>query len=188
MDAKFQKDRLTLALVVNTTCTNKLKLVILYRSLHPRCFGRWLPTEYVWWFSNRTTWMTSNVFESWMMSLHVHFKSQKRKVLLNMDNFATHFLKHVDKGESFGFSTLLLSNMTIAWLPPNITSAEQPLDQGINALFKVQNKKFLKMGSLLVWFSITQLELRIIMPNVRHSIMWCSQVLREMNPSIKQNN
>ena len=32
---KIQKDCLTLALVVNTTCTNKLKPVIIYKSLCP---------------------------------------------------------------------------------------------------------------------------------------------------------
>ena len=73
---KIQKDRLTLALVVNTTCTDKLKPVIIYKSLCPRCFGRWLPTDYVWWFANQTAWMTSNVFEIWMMSLNVHFESK----------------------------------------------------------------------------------------------------------------
>ena len=30
---------------------------------------------HVWWFGNQMAWMTSNVLESWMMSLNVHFKS-----------------------------------------------------------------------------------------------------------------
>ena len=37
---KIWKDRLTLALVVNMTCTDKLKHVIIYKSLRPICFGR----------------------------------------------------------------------------------------------------------------------------------------------------
>ena len=57
--------------------------------------------------------MTSNVFKSWMMSLNVHFISQKRKVFKFMDNHATHSLRHVGKGESFGFSTLQLNNNII---------------------------------------------------------------------------
>ena len=48
-------------------------------------------------------WITSNVFEGWMMSLNVHFKSQKRKVILIMDNYVSHSLEHVGRGESFGF-------------------------------------------------------------------------------------
>ena len=58
-----KKDCLTLALVINTTCTNKLKPMIIYKSLCPRCVGGWLPTYYVWWFANQTAYMT----------LYVHF-------------------------------------------------------------------------------------------------------------------
>ena len=89
---KLQKDEISFALVVNMTCTRKLKLVIIYKSLSPRCFGRWLPTIYVWWFANKTTQMTLDVFGSWMSSLDVHFNSQERRVLLIMDNVATHAL------------------------------------------------------------------------------------------------
>ena len=69
------------------------------------------------------------------MSLNVHFKSQKWKVLLIMDNFATHPLEHVSRGESFGF--MQLSNIIIYFLPPNVTSVVQPLDQRIITSFKV---------------------------------------------------
>ena len=56
-----------------------------------------------------------------MMNLNVDFKSQKRKMLFFMDNCATHSLKHVGSGESFGFSTLQLSNIIIVvFLPPNV--------------------------------------------------------------------
>ena len=94
---KMQKDLLTLALVVNMTSTNKLKPMIFYKFLHPSCFGRWLPIDYMWWFANPMAWMTSNVFECWMMSLNV---------LLSIDNSTTHSFEHLGKGESFGFSTL----------------------------------------------------------------------------------
>ena len=57
-----------------------------------------------------------------MISMNVHFKSQRQKVLLSMGNSTTHFLEHVSRGESFGFATLLLSNNTIAFLSPYVTS------------------------------------------------------------------
>ena len=103
---KIQKDCLTLALVLNKTCTDKLKLVIICKSLCSRCFGRWLPANYVWWFANQMAWMTSHVFESWMMSLNVNFKSQKQKVLLIMNKYVTHPLEYVGRDESFGIPTL----------------------------------------------------------------------------------
>ena len=49
--------------------------------------------------------MTSYVFESWMMSVNVHFIPQKWMVFFIMDDFATHSFEHVGSGESFGFST-----------------------------------------------------------------------------------
>jgi hypothetical protein len=54
---KLQKERVTCALVVNSTRINKLKLLMIYMSKQPRCFVRWQPHEYVWWHSNKTTWM-----------------------------------------------------------------------------------------------------------------------------------
>jgi hypothetical protein len=54
---KLQKERVTLTLVVDSTGTNKLSLLMIYTSKQPRCFGRWQPHEYVWWHSNKTTWM-----------------------------------------------------------------------------------------------------------------------------------
>ena len=83
---------------VSLTGTNKLKHETIYNSLCPKCFERWLPTNYVWWFTNQMSWMTSNVFESWMLRPNVHSKSQKWKVLLIMNNYATHALKHVGGG------------------------------------------------------------------------------------------
>ena len=47
--------------------------------------------------------------------------------ILIMNKFATHPLKHVGRGESFGFSTLQLSNINIASVPLNVTSAVEPL-------------------------------------------------------------
>ena len=81
-----------------------------------------------------------------MTSLNVHLKLQKWKVLLIMDIPTTPFLKNVGRGESFGFSTLQLSNTTIAFLSPNATTVIQPLDYGIIVTFKVECKKKLWSG------------------------------------------
>jgi hypothetical protein len=81
-----------------------------------------------------------------MMSLNVHFKYQKQKVLLITGNYTTHSLKDVGRGESLSFSTLQLRNITIAFLPPNVASVVQHLDQGIIGSFKVWYQK-----KLLEW-------------------------------------
>jgi hypothetical protein len=53
-----------------------------------------------------------------------------------MDNFATHSLEDVSKGESFGFSTLHLSNIFIDFLPPNVTKSGATLGLGNNCFIQ----------------------------------------------------
>ena len=72
----------------------------------PKMLWKMVANRHVRCFANRTACMASYVFESWMMSLNVHLKSQMRKVLVIMDDYATHSLEHVGRGESFGSSTL----------------------------------------------------------------------------------
>jgi hypothetical protein len=44
-------------------------------------------------------------------------------------------------GKFHGFSTLEMNNMTLVFLPPNVTTVVQPLNQGIIVSSKIQYKK-----------------------------------------------
>jgi hypothetical protein len=57
-----------------------------------------------------------------------------------LDNASSHVVTFAKVGKSCGFSTLELSNMILVFLPPNVTSVVQPLDQGIIASSKFQYK------------------------------------------------
>ena len=59
--------------------------------------------------------------------MSLNLKSQKQKILLIMDTYPTHPPKHVGRGGSFGYSTFQLSNITIAFLPPNLTNVVRKL-------------------------------------------------------------
>jgi predicted house-cleaning noncanonical NTP pyrophosphatase (MazG superfamily) len=85
-----------------------------------------------------------------------------------MDNYATHSLKHVGRGEAFGLSTLNLRNIIIIiLLPPNVV---QPLHQAISDPFKILYKKKLLEWVLYEFHSSkTHHDLRKIMLNVRQS-------------------
>jgi hypothetical protein len=45
-----------------------------------------------------------------------------------LDNAYSHVVSFAKVGKSRGFSTLEHSNMTLVFLPPNVTSVVQPLD------------------------------------------------------------
>jgi hypothetical protein len=63
-----------------------------------------------------------------------------------LDYASSHVVRSTKVGKSCGFSTLELSNMTLVFLPPNVTSIIQPLDQSTTTSFKIQYKK-----KLLQW-------------------------------------
>ena len=74
--------------------------------------------------ANRKAWMTTAIFSSWLKKVDSQMKKQDRTILLFMDNATCHCVPPK------------LSNVTIHFLPKNVTSLIQPLDQGI-----IQNMK-----------------------------------------------
>ena len=55
-----------------------------------------------------------------------------------LDNASSHVVSFAKVDKFCGFSTLELSNMNLVFLPPNVISIVQPLDQGIIASSKIQ--------------------------------------------------
>ena len=61
----------------------------------------------------------STLFEEWVRELDVKFQKENRKIALIIDNCPAH-------------PTIAdLSNVKLIFLPPNMTSASQPMDQGV---------------------------------------------------------
>ena len=103
------------------------------------------------WVSNAKAWMTSTLFKDWVNDVNKQMRKQKRKIILFLDNATSH--TH-DK----------LSNVTLKFLPPNTTSAIQPLDQGIIravkwiiCLFCVIFTLLLRQGTFIHIFYTTKL-------------------------------
>jgi hypothetical protein len=53
-----------------------------------------------------------------------------RKIMLISDNAPTHMVQGVTPEEKHGLKVFNLSNIKVVFLPPNVTSKAQPLDQG----------------------------------------------------------
>src|SRR6266540_6309847 len=75
--------------------------------------------------------MQVSIWNEYIKKLNNRMRRQNRNILLLVDNVLTHAL----------YKTTYLTNITIKYLPPNITSHLQPYDQDIINSFKSQYQK-----------------------------------------------
>ena len=80
--------------------------------------------------------MIELIYKEYLQCLNSKMRAQGRHILLLIDNFSSHELAIQLVG---GLEGLL--NIRIAWLPPNTTSHQQPMDQGIIVSFKLQYRR-----------------------------------------------
>lgn len=132
---KASKARITIAVTANADGTEKAPLLFIGHHGKPRCFrgksGINLGFRY---YATKSAWMTTDVFQKWLIPWNSKLRLQGRHILLLLDNFAGHCQ-----------GRLSLSNITIAKFSPGMTSRVQPMDAGIIASLKVNYKRlFLK--------------------------------------------
>ncbi|KAL0021024.1 hypothetical protein WJX77_008053 [Trebouxia sp. C0004] len=83
------------------------------------------------------------VFESWIKTVNSRMASQRRHILMLMDNASSHRIVTIPLEKLQGLDSFRLSNILVVYLPPNTTSKVQPLDAGIIAAFKQHYRKYL---------------------------------------------
>lgn len=120
---KKAKQRISILLAANMNGTQKLPLLFIGKNLKPRCFRNVnkLPAAY---HANQNAWMTGYIYEKWLRDLDRQFVLEKRKILLIVDNCSA----HVEVSN--------LKSIRVEFLPPNVTSILQPMDQGVINSFK----------------------------------------------------
>jgi hypothetical protein len=134
---KKSKDRITIALTSNADGSEKFLAWVIGKSENPRYFRKVNRKNLrIMYRFNKSKWMSGLICEEYLRWLNTKMRGEGRKVLLLMDNFSGHELAVQLVGGLQG-----LSNVRIAWLPPNTTSTWQPMDQGIIASFKLQYRK-----------------------------------------------
>ena len=75
----------------------------------------------------------------------------------------------------------------MVFLPPNVTSVTQPLDQGITTSFKIQYKKELLQWVLAHDDDATLKDLRKVVANIGQTIMRSYEVWSELDAQIVKN-
>lgn len=122
--SKKSKERLTVLLCCSMV-GEKLPPLVIGKYANPRCFRggdvKNLPCEYK---HTKNAWMTTGVFEAWLLDVNRKMACQGRSILLLIDNATCHRTSRV------------LQNLKIVFLPPKCSAVLQPLDQGVIWSFK----------------------------------------------------
>ncbi|XP_063843933.1 jerky protein homolog [Scylla paramamosain] len=138
---KQSKDRLTVLCCASMAGMHKVKLCVVGKHKKPRCFKNvnYLPVDY---HNQRSAWMTAEIFFDWFKhcfvpsvkeNLKKNYLPEDSKVVLLSDNCRAH-----PPAEE------LVGNVFAVYLPPNVTSVIQPMDQGVIQNFKMNFcKRFL---------------------------------------------
>ncbi|GBM72535.1 Tigger transposable element-derived protein 6 [Araneus ventricosus] len=135
---KIPKERLTISFCVSAA-GEKEKPLVIWRCQGPRCFkGKDLNHLGVSWYANKKAWMTSSIFEEWLVNFVKKMRNQARKVILVLDNATRH--THGDQ----------VKNVKLLFLPPNTTSKHQPLDHGVIKCFKMEYRQC-ALRHVIVW-------------------------------------
>jgi hypothetical protein len=134
---KMSKDRMTVLVGANKDGSEKLPLLLIGKSGKPRCFKNFknLPCKYS---SNKTAWMTSDLFNEYLKALDAKMGGKNRKIVLFIDNCPAH-PKNIDH----------LSNVHVEFLPENSTVISQHMDQGVIKVLKTYFRKRLVHKLLL---------------------------------------
>jgi hypothetical protein len=121
------------------------------------------------WKSNKKAWMTAALMEEWLKGFNERMRQQKRSILLFLDSATRH-------------PHLQLSNVRLAWLPPNTISVTQPMDLGVINCVKANYRK-LVMQSL-----IANVESSSSAPKLARSIsvlkalIWIAEAVKQVSP------
>ena len=114
-------------LCCNMTGSRKLDPIIIGKSRNPKCFRKNdSPIEYKF---SKKAWINQELFTTWFKGTFLNYIKTftNEPVLLIVDNCSSHL-------------KLSYENITVHFLPPNVTSTSQPLDQGIVSIVKRRHR------------------------------------------------
>ncbi|XP_055630510.1 jerky protein homolog-like isoform X2 [Toxorhynchites rutilus septentrionalis] len=185
-DHGLNKMRYTFMPCSNADGTNKLQLMFIGTEANPRSFPakEMLPVSY---YHSEKAWMTRNLFREWFYNEFVpavrKFSSEcflDPKALLVLRNCTAHYTGKDDLVSDDGL-------IKVIYLPPNVTTMCQPMDQGVINAVKARYKRKL-MLYLLLENEELKFEDRLKKISLLQSIDWLSSAWIEITPSTIENS
>lgn len=175
---KVIKSRVTFMPCCNIDGSHKLPLMLLGTAQNPRTLPKDKSLLPVYYKSSKKAWMNRQLFREWFFEQFVpsvekfaQMNKHKPRALLLLDNCSAHH----DGGDS-----LEHGDIKVMYLPPNITSLGQPMDQGVlNAIKKRYKKKL--MLHLLLNDEDLALEEKLKQISLRDVINWLHQSWEEIS-------
>ena len=123
-------DRITVLCCANMTGSDKAKLLVIGKSKKPCCFKHIdLDTLPVTYCANKNAWMTSVLFQEWILNWDAALMKERCKTLLLVDKCTAH--PALDT----------LHNIRLEFLPVNTTSLIQSVDHGDTKTLKSYYRK-----------------------------------------------
>ena len=182
---KMNKQRLTVMACSNATGNHKLPLLVIGKSASPRAFKglnlKSLPVKYT---HQKRAWMDSAIFSKWFHEIFVPAVTKfnkdnnlPQKALLIIDNAPCHPNE----------KDLIVGDIKTIFLPPNVTSILQPMDQQVLQQIKRQYKKRLLQALVKedIDISITEKLKKI---NVKDVIFWVAEAWNNISENCIQKS
>ncbi|EEC10788.1 transposase, putative, partial [Ixodes scapularis] len=127
--------RVSVLFCCNMDGTEKTNLLLIGKAKRPMCLRKvHVPVD---WASNKSAWMTRDIFNKWLLDFDGRLKKEKRKVLLFLDNCSSHM------------QVPELQSTKVVYFPPCTTLKLQPIDQGI--VHSVKSRYRMRLAERLLY-------------------------------------
>ncbi|TMW59467.1 hypothetical protein Poli38472_004536 [Pythium oligandrum] len=130
VDAVRAKKRLVGAFACNADASEKLQPLFISHHEQPKCFRKKSAEQHgLQYFWNGKAWVTGVIFSKWSQRLDFSMASQKRKILLIINEAPSHAVAHLE-----------LNHVVIYFLPEGMTTLN-PMTSGILSTLKMRYRR-----------------------------------------------
>uniref|UniRef100_A0AAV1UAD4 HTH CENPB-type domain-containing protein n=1 Tax=Peronospora matthiolae TaxID=2874970 RepID=A0AAV1UAD4_9STRA len=126
------KKRFVVSLAANADGSEKLQPLFVSHREHPKCFRKKTAEQHgLHYFSNNKAWITGVIFSRWLQRLDFAMASQKRRILLFINDMPSHVVTHLD-----------LTNVVVFIFTPAVMQMLNPITCRVVTAFKKRFRRY----------------------------------------------